>query len=104
MPRVTVQPHGISVDVLPTESVVDGLRRSGIRTPYKCRSGGCGACRCLVLGGAVRYERPIATSVLSDADREAGYCLPCRAHVESDVVLDLGQARLRAVLATTTGA
>lgn len=101
MPRVTVLPQGVSVEVSSTESVVDGLRRSGYRAPYQCRSGGCGACRCLLRSGAVRYQRPIADSVLDDGDRAAGYCLPCRAHADTDLVLDLGEARLRAVLATT---
>jgi CDP-4-dehydro-6-deoxyglucose reductase len=47
----------------------------------------------------VRYSLPVADSVLDAAERAAGLCLPCRAVPVTDVVLDLGAAPLRTVLA-----
>ena len=99
MPEVTVLPHDVRVDSLTDETVVDALRRAGWRSPYRCRRGGCGVCKVHLVEGLVRYALPVADSVLGAADRAAGLCLPCRAVPVTDVVLDLGAAPLRAVLA-----
>ncbi len=100
MPVVTVVPEGVRADAGPGESLVDALRRAGWRSPYKCRRGGCGACRARLVAGDVAYGHPVAAGVLDPADRARGLCLPCRAVPTTDVVIELG-APLRAVLATT---
>jgi ferredoxin len=100
MPEVTVLPGPVRVHADDGETVVDGLRRAGWRMPYKCRRGGCGACRARLVYGEVRYAVPIAASVLSESDRAGGQCLPCRAIPATDVVIDLDGAPLRAVLAS----
>ena len=52
----------------------------------------------LVLG-EVRYERPIAESVLSDDERVNGICLSCRAVPLTNIVIELQEGdRLRRVL------
>ena len=58
--------------------------------PTKCRRGGCGACRTHLVDGEVSYSHPVADSVLSNDDVDAGLCLPCRARPTTDVVIDLG--------------
>ncbi|MFD9701619.1 2Fe-2S iron-sulfur cluster-binding protein [Lentzea sp. NPDC059081] len=100
MPVITVLPHGVQVSARTEESVVDALRRNGWRSPYKCRRGGCGACRARLVEGTVRYSAPVAASVLDDSAREDGQCLPCRALPETDLVIDIGAHPLRAVLAS----
>jgi CDP-4-dehydro-6-deoxyglucose reductase len=100
MPRITVLPHEVGVDARADESVVDALRRAGRRSPYKCRRGGCGVCKAHLVEGRVRYPFAVAESVLSDAERTAGLCLPCRAVPVTDVVVELGPRPLRAVLAS----
>jgi ferredoxin len=100
MPNVTVLPSGVRVRTSPGETVVDGLRRAGWRTPYKCRRGGCGVCKAHLVQGAVHYALPVAGSVLSDAELAGGLCLPCRAIPATDVVIDVGGQPLRAVLAS----
>lgn len=101
MPLVTLLPNGVQIEIDNDETIVDGLRRSGVRSPYKCRRGGCGACRTRLVDGKVTYSRPVADSVLSNDDIEAGLCLPCRARPTTDIVIDLGTCdRLRSVLAT----
>ena len=39
--------------------------------------------------GEVRYERPIAESVLSDDERVEGICLSCRAVPITNIVIEL---------------
>jgi hypothetical protein len=49
--------------------------------------------------GEVRYERPIADSVLSDDERVVGICLSCRAVPITNIVIELQEGdRLRRVL------
>ena len=49
--------------------------------------------------GEVRYERPIAESVLSDDERVEGICLSCRAVPITNIVIELQEGdRLRRVL------
>lgn len=100
MTMVTLLPAGRTVAVASGLNIVDALRCRGIRMPYKCRRGGCGACKSQLVSGEVRYERPVSESVLSATERDGGLCLPCRAVPTTDVVLDLGDAPVAAVLAT----
>jgi len=49
--------------------------------------------------GEVRYERPVADSVLSDDQRVAGICLSCRAVPITNIAIELQEGdRLRKVL------
>ncbi|MET0494749.1 MAG: 2Fe-2S iron-sulfur cluster-binding protein [Actinoplanes sp.] len=100
MLTVTVLPDRIEATLRPGETIVDGLRRSGWRSPYKCRRGGCGVCKSRLAAGQVSYPLPVAESVLSAAEKADGLCLPCRAVPVTDVVVDSGAGRLRPVLAS----
>jgi ferredoxin len=95
---VRILPADVQLTVLPGESVTDAVRRHGYRTRYSCRRGGCGTCKADLVEGEVCYPFPVAGSVLSDAERAAGKCLPCRAEPVGDIVIRLsGQDRLRPV-------
>jgi hypothetical protein len=49
--------------------------------------------------GEVRYERPVADSVLSDDQRVEGICLSCRAVPITNIAIELQEGdRLRKVL------
>ena len=100
MPTVTVLPDRIEATLRTGETIVDGLRRAGWRSPYKCRRGGCGVCKSRLAAGRVSYALPVAESVLSGAEQADGLCLPCRAVPVTDVVVDCGDDRLRPVLAS----
>lgn len=89
---VTLFPAGVQVRVRDGETIVDALRRHGLRTRYKCRRGGCGACRATVLAGELCYPTAVCQDVVEGADtgREGSdgtKCLPCRAVPRSDVHL-----------------
>lgn len=99
---ITLQPAGVRVPAEGKECIVDALRRAGIRSPYKCRRGGCGVCKGRLLHGTVTYPAAVAESVLSRAEQDNGYCLPCRAVPTSDVVLEVRPGPVRALLATTS--
>jgi CDP-4-dehydro-6-deoxyglucose reductase len=78
------------------ETVLGAVMRSGFRYRFGCRRGGCGICKVRLILGEVRYERPVAASVLSDEERAVGVCLSCRAVPITDVIVELQEGdRLR---------
>jgi CDP-4-dehydro-6-deoxyglucose reductase len=99
MPDVTIQPDGVQVSAGADETLLRTLSRAGLRYRVGCKRGGCGICKVQLVLGEVRYERPIAASVLSDDERVEGICLSCRAVPLTNVVIELQEGdRLRRVL------
>jgi CDP-4-dehydro-6-deoxyglucose reductase len=99
MPEVTILPDGVHVVAGDEETLLRALARAGLRYRVGCRRGGCGICKVQLKLGEVRYERPIADSVLSDDERVEGVCLSCRAVPITNIVIELQEGdRLRRVL------
>jgi ferredoxin len=99
MNEITILPDGIQVTAEPDETLLRAMARAGLRYRVGCKRGGCGICKVHLLGGEVRYERPIADSVLSDDERVEGVSLSCRAVPLTNVVIELQEGdRLRRVL------
>ncbi len=99
MPEVTILPDGVHVEAGDEETLLRALARAGLRYRVGCKRGGCGICKVQLKLGEVRYERPIADSVLSDDERVEGICLSCRAVPITNIVIELQEGdRLRRVL------
>jgi CDP-4-dehydro-6-deoxyglucose reductase len=93
---VTVLPGGVRIAARHDETVLGAAMRSGFHYRFGCRRGGCGICKVRLILGEVRYERPIAPSVLSDEERAVGVCLSCRAVPITDIIVELQEGdRLR---------
>ena len=96
---VTILPDGVRVTVGDDETLLRALSRAGLRYRVGCKRGGCGICKVQLKLGEVRYERPIADSVLTDDERVEGICLSCRAVPLTNIVIELQEGdRLRRVL------
>ncbi len=79
--------------------MLKALSRAGLRYRVGCKRGGCGICKVQLVLGEVRYERPVADSVLSDDERVEGICLSCRAVPITNIAIELQEGdRLRKVL------
>jgi ferredoxin len=99
MSEVTILPDGVQVVAQEAETLLRALARAGLRYRVGCKRGGCGICKVQLKLGEVRYERPIADSVLSDDERVEGICLSCRAVPITNIVIELQEGdRLRRVL------
>jgi ferredoxin len=99
MSEITILPDGERVTTGPDETVLRALARCGFGYRIGCRRGGCGVCKVHLLMGEVRYERPVAESVLSDDERIEGICLSCRAVPITNIVIELQEGdKLRRVL------
>jgi len=97
--EVTILPDGVHVVAREDETLLRALARAGLRYRVGCKRGGCGICKVQLKLGEVRYERPIADSVLSDDERVEGICLSCRAVPITNIVIELQEGdRLRRVL------
>ncbi len=96
---VTILPDGVRVTVGDDETLLRALSHAGLRYRVGCKRGGCGICKVQLKLGEVRYERPIADSVLTDDERVEGICLSCRAVPLTNIVIELQEGdRLRRVL------
>ena len=99
MPEVTILPDGLQVTAAEAETVLAALSRVGLKYRVGCKRGGCGVCKVQLVLGEVRYERPVAESVLSDDQRVEGICLSCRAVPITNIAIELQEGdRLRKVL------
>jgi ferredoxin-NADP reductase/ferredoxin len=85
---VRLTPLGETIETRPGETVLDAAFRQGFNLAHGCREGQCSACKCQVLAGEVDLH-PYSSFALSDAEREAGYALMCRAIPEGDVEIEL---------------
>ncbi|HEY3261859.1 MAG TPA: 2Fe-2S iron-sulfur cluster-binding protein [Pseudonocardiaceae bacterium] len=96
---MTILPDGATVVANDNETMLAALARAGLRYRIGCRRGGCGICKLQMPLGEVRYERPVAESVLSDDEKVAGIVLSCRAVPITNVVVELQEGdKLRRVL------
>lgn len=97
MPKLTVMPEGVTVELDAGETILEGLYRNGYAYRVGCRRGGCAICKVNVLSGEVSYNRPVADKVLPEQERSEGICLSCRAVAESELVIELREDTLRQV-------
>ena len=96
MAEVTVLPGAVRIQVRDGETVLGAAMRCGFRYRFGCRRGGCGVCKVRLILGEVRYERPIASSVLTYDERVLGVCLSCRAVPVTNIIIELQEGdRLR---------
>ena len=76
--RVTLQPSGLSLELLAGERILDGARRLGFDCPSSCRNGNCHVCAALLVEGRVRQN---------GQDLDHGELFTCLAEPLEDCVL-----------------
>lgn len=72
-----------TVTVPPKKHILDAALDMEIDLPFSCQSGICTACRGKCISGSVKMDEDEG---LSDAEKAAGYVLPCVSHPLSDDV------------------
>jgi propane monooxygenase reductase subunit len=86
--NVRLEPVGIEFEVDEDETVLRGAFRQGLMLMHGCKEGQCAACKSFLLDGEVDLEK-YSTFALNDFEMEEGWTLLCRAHAESDLVVEL---------------
>lgn len=84
---VRLLPSNRTFKVDDKHSVLEAALKAGISLPYSCRSGSCGTCRCHLVEGEVTYPDGLPIG-MDEAEHAAGTVFACRAHAESDLVLE----------------
>ncbi len=84
---ITIKPgnHRFTAEV--GETILEAGLRHGYTMPYSCRDGVCGACKGKILQGEVDYGA-YQSFALSDAEKQAGQALFCKAMAKSDLVIE----------------
>ncbi|MEM8932354.1 MAG: ferredoxin--NADP reductase [Acidobacteriota bacterium] len=72
-----------SVEVDAGETLLDAMRRRGVRPPHACMAGVCSTCRARLIAGAVEHRARMA---LDDRELSEGWVLTCQAVPTSDRV------------------
>ncbi|GLS90929.1 hybrid-cluster NAD(P)-dependent oxidoreductase [Psychromonas marina] len=67
------------------QTLLDALHGAGIKVPYSCKSGVCGACKCKVSGNVVSTSQETLTA----EQIELGYVLSCSTKANSDLVVEI---------------
>ena len=78
-------------DAQPAQTVLRAAEAAGIDLPSSCRNGTCRTCICQRLSGESRHL--IEWPGLSFDEKIDGWILPCVAVAQSDLTLDVPQAR-----------
>jgi ferredoxin-NADP reductase len=86
---IRIAETGALLDVQPWETILEVLERHGYQPDFSCRAGSCGTCMLRVLAGRVMPPAGDTSSVLSAAERSAGYVLSCSARPIGEVSLAL---------------
>jgi len=86
--RMKVKMQGVvsEIPARATETVLVAMERASLASPSLCRSGECGYCRSLLLGGEV-FIAPESDDRRA-ADRKLGYIHPCSAYPLSDLEIE----------------
>lgn len=92
VPRVRVEPLGVSFEAPPELTVLEAAAFAGVRLPCMCRNGTCRTCLCRMVSGEVRFT--IEWPGLSREEKAEGYVLTCVAVAQTDLVLDVPEASL----------
>nr|WP_148415837.1 2Fe-2S iron-sulfur cluster-binding protein [Noviherbaspirillum massiliense] len=87
MLRAVIAPHGWECEVSDAMPLLEAASLSGIKLPSSCRNGTCRACMCRLDSGQVSYR--IEWPGLTREEKAEGWILPCVAHPEADVVIDV---------------
>ncbi|MEY6433169.1 2Fe-2S iron-sulfur cluster-binding protein [Thioalkalicoccus limnaeus] len=88
---VKIEPSGHEFFVEGQETILDAAVRAGLHIAYGCSSGNCGACKARVVSGEVFKVRE-HDYVLSEREKQLGYCLTCSNTPVTDLVLEAIEA------------
>lgn len=67
------------------QTLLDAMQGAGVKVPYSCKSGICGACKCKVSGEVVSSS----SEALTAEQIEQGYVLSCSTKANSDLIVEL---------------
>lgn len=89
--KVRLEPSGLEFEAEAGVTLLHAAEAAGIELPSSCRNGTCRTCICQRLSGESHHL--IEWPGLSFDEKIDGWILPCVAEAQSDLTLDVPQAR-----------
>ncbi len=86
--KISIQQTNQNFETSHQETLLDAALAAKINLPHGCKNGACGACKCKVESGNVTHDNYVP-SALSAEELADNKILLCKAHANSDVVLDI---------------
>jgi NAD(P)H-flavin reductase/ferredoxin len=83
MPKLTIRQWPLPIET-GKATILDAALDQGVPFPHGCRTGECGACKCLLLSGDVSMKN-YDDGALTEAEKASGFVLACRAKPRADV-------------------
>jgi uncharacterized 2Fe-2S/4Fe-4S cluster protein (DUF4445 family) len=107
--KVTFEPTGRTVYVLPGTKIIEAAGRAGIILQSPCGGQGtCGKCRVRVMSGAAHADAPAGPHALNDDLRAKGHRLACQTAINGPMVIEIPEESLfehrQQVLVSDSGA
>ena len=78
--KVRIHQANRTIQVSPTQTVLEAAIEQGVDYPHGCRSGRCGTCKSRLIDGKVDLLEH-SRFALTDAEKAAGLILACRAQI-----------------------
>lgn len=88
MANITINPDKVEFSVTPEETILEAGLRNKLNLPHTCKNGVCGTCKIKVIEGSVTLDT-FNPKTLSEDEQKQGYTLLCKAHAQTDVILDI---------------
>ncbi len=85
--HIIIQPSGHEYDVEEGVTVLQAAIDAGVKLPYGCQNGACGACKGKVVSGEIDHAAT-PEGTLPEAERDTGMALFCCARPLSDLVIE----------------
>lgn len=85
--HISIQPSGREYDVDEGATILQAAIDAGIKLPYGCQNGACGACKGKVVAGQIDHGNA-PTGTLPQDQRDAGMALFCCARPLSDLTIE----------------
>lgn len=82
--QIDVQPSGHEFEISPEQTILEAALQDGIMLRHSCREGTCGTCKGKVISGQIDHADS-DIEVLTQAERDEGYALFCRAKTCSNL-------------------
>ncbi|CUU10207.1 CDP-4-dehydro-6-deoxyglucose reductase [Candidatus Kryptobacter tengchongensis] len=85
--KIHLLPNDITFLCYEKQTILESALKAGIELPHGCTKGGCGVCKIRVKG-RVDFGR-VSKVMLTDQEKENGFCLSCRAIPLEDIEISL---------------
>lgn len=87
-PRFVMQLSHHTLDISPSQTLLECALSHDVHIPHGCRIGGCGLCKCRLLSGNVKQSAEVM-SRLTAKEKQEGIIYACSSMPLSDLRIEL---------------